>query len=447
MTQCVVLARSLLFVGAPEIDVALITVQGLNGEGEVSARHGRQTEKAALVLASGGFTGSGYEVGALQALDELLVDRTVNDFDIFVGTSAGALVGTFLANGVSPTEIRQLVEGGHPRVQPLQGSDILEFDKGGLFRWGLQLPSALLRKGLGLLQGRRGLTSLDALWSLLDETPAGLYDSMVVERAVREILKACGRSNRFTELERELYIIATDLQCGERAVFGQKPYRNVSISLAVAASTAVPMLYKPVRIGNREYVDGVMRGTASLDLAIEQGATLIVCINPLVPYRMGSNGEGGRTAYLSERGMQAVVNQVTRINAQANLHYHIKQLRRLHPEVDILLIEPRADNRKMFEHNPMCYAAGCQMIQHGFESVTIELGERYSLYARALARGGFRTTPRLGAGELTQLRQSNYNSELLRQMMARSKPRKPVTSLGRTLVELETTLGQFSDAA
>ena len=56
------------------------------------SRH--RSGKTALVLAGGGLTGAVYEIGALRAIDDLLVDRTVNDFDIYVGTSAGALVAS-----------------------------------------------------------------------------------------------------------------------------------------------------------------------------------------------------------------------------------------------------------------------------------------------------------------------------------------------------------------
>ena len=60
--------------------------------------------RTALVLAGGGTAGAVYEIGALRAIDDLLVNRTVNDFDIFVGTSAGALVASFLANGMSSVD-------------------------------------------------------------------------------------------------------------------------------------------------------------------------------------------------------------------------------------------------------------------------------------------------------------------------------------------------------
>ena len=46
--------------------------------------------KTALVLAGGGLSGAVYEIGALRAIDDLLIDLAVTDFDIYIGTSAGA---------------------------------------------------------------------------------------------------------------------------------------------------------------------------------------------------------------------------------------------------------------------------------------------------------------------------------------------------------------------
>ena len=66
--------------------------------------------KTALVLGGGGFTGGVYEIGALRALDLLTVNRTVNDFDVYVGTSAGAFVAAMTANGLAPEEMMRGVD-------------------------------------------------------------------------------------------------------------------------------------------------------------------------------------------------------------------------------------------------------------------------------------------------------------------------------------------------
>src|SRR3712207_5993939 len=77
-------------------------------KGEPRRRRPRRS-KTALVLGGGGFTGAVYEIGALRALDLLSVNRTVNQFDIYVGTSSGSFVAALAANGVSPEEMMRVV--------------------------------------------------------------------------------------------------------------------------------------------------------------------------------------------------------------------------------------------------------------------------------------------------------------------------------------------------
>src|SRR3954470_24513712 len=74
----------------------------------------KRSSKTALVLGGGGFTGGVYEIGALRALDLLSVNKTVNDFDIYVGTSAGSLVASFAANGITPEQMMRVVNDQVP---------------------------------------------------------------------------------------------------------------------------------------------------------------------------------------------------------------------------------------------------------------------------------------------------------------------------------------------
>src|ERR1700741_757828 len=73
------------------------------------SRRRKKPSKTALVLGGGGFTGGVYEIGALRALDLLAVNSTVNNFDIYVGTSAGSFVAGMLANGAPPDEMMQVL--------------------------------------------------------------------------------------------------------------------------------------------------------------------------------------------------------------------------------------------------------------------------------------------------------------------------------------------------
>ncbi|MBA2343304.1 MAG: patatin-like phospholipase family protein, partial [Thermoleophilaceae bacterium] len=68
--------------------------------GRIRSRN--RADKTALVLGGGGFTGGVYEIGALRALDLLAVNSTVNEFDVYVGTSAGSFVASMTANGITP---------------------------------------------------------------------------------------------------------------------------------------------------------------------------------------------------------------------------------------------------------------------------------------------------------------------------------------------------------
>ena len=82
-------------------------------EKPAQSRSGRRTRrsqsKTALVLGGGGFTGGVYEIGALRALDLLAVNRTVNEFDVYVGISAGLFIASMVVNGVIFEEMMWVV--------------------------------------------------------------------------------------------------------------------------------------------------------------------------------------------------------------------------------------------------------------------------------------------------------------------------------------------------
>jgi NTE family protein len=368
-------------------------------------------DKTALVLAGGGILGAVYEIGALCAIDDMLVDRTVYDFDIFVGTSAGALVTSLLANRLSPLEIMQIVQNRHPEIGGFHIGDVFHANIADYAGRLLKLPRLLLRFGLHALSHRGDLAVMDLIWELTKILPSGLYDGSAIERYMRNVFEAPGRTNDFAALTRQLLIVATELDSGERVVFGPGINDDVPISRAVAASSAVPVLYRPVKIADRDYVDGGLYGAASLDLAIEAGAKLVICINPMVPFN-ASQACPDRN-YFREHGLHAIVNQAVRTQLHSSLRYHIKNLKMKYPDVDIILIQPEWNDQRMFVHHPMYYGSRKHMADHGFRTVALGLLSDLEYYRRILRRHGIKLQTALISEELKTIahRQRKRNVE------------------------------------
>ncbi len=380
----------------------------------IDLRPFEKRSKTALVLAGGGITGAVYEVGALRAINDMLVGYTVNDFDIYVGTSAGALIGSFIANGLTPNEIMQTLDDRHPEIHGIRVSDVFQTNVGGMARRATKLPGAVLDIVRNTLFSRGEIALSDIGWELARALPNGLYNAQGLERYVHSILSEPGRTNRFDWLDKELYIVATELETGKRAVFGQGGKRIVPISQAVAASSAVPLLYRPVQIFDRDYLDGGLHGSASLDLAIEAGAKLVVCINPMVPLNTTNFTDAH---YIRERGIQAILNQTVRTMLHAGVRYHIKNLRVKYPDVDIILVQPQWDDQRMFSYSPMYYGSRLTVAEHGFESVTIGMLNNYDYFYNVLLRHNIQLTRDLVSIELSELRDHADSLDVIQHIM------------------------------
>src|SRR5438132_6464304 len=222
--------------------------------------------KRALVLCGGGVTGVTYEIGALRALDDLLVDVSVNDFDVYVGTSAGSLVGGLLANGISPAAMALGLDGTNSDLSPPTRFSIYRPNVSEFATRLLRLPVLVREMAWEVLRHPARLGTLDMLGALAPLIPSGIFDHGALINYLHRVLSLPGLTDDFRELACELHIVASALDSGERVVFS--PFRNahVPISRAAAASSAVPMLFKPVRIDGVDYVDGGIKGNAAIDV-------------------------------------------------------------------------------------------------------------------------------------------------------------------------------------
>src|SRR5581483_1406844 len=191
------------------------------GAAESKGRARRRRSKTALVLGGGGFTGGVYEIGALRALDLLSVNRTVNQFDVYVGTSAGSFVAAMVANGVTPEEMMRVVSGQVPT--PFSDVDIGTLLRPNVLEFATKLavmPFRLARLVKALVAQVGQLSAMDVVLGLAEGLPSGLYTGAGIESYVRKVLSDPDRTDDFRMLERELYLAATNLDTCERIVFG-----------------------------------------------------------------------------------------------------------------------------------------------------------------------------------------------------------------------------------
>jgi predicted acylesterase/phospholipase RssA len=358
-------------------------------------RGGRaRPSKTALVLGGGGFTGGVYEIGALQALDLLAVNSTVNQFDIYVGTSAGAFIAALCANGVTPDEMMRVVtRQGRPPFRDIDIDDLLQLNLLELVRTGALLPLRAASLARQVVSRRRGVSLMDLGLELAEGLPSGVYTGSGIDRYMRKVLSEPGRSNDFRELDRPLYLTATDLDTCERVIFGAEGFKDVPISTAVRASGALPMVYAPVEIAGRELVDGGLLSTSNLDIAVEEGAKLILVINPLVPFVNDFSGtvrtvRGVRQRRVSDMGFPRIGYQAFKLLAHQRLHEQAKHWEERYPGVDIVLIEPEPTDELMFKTSMMNFSSRVDIADHGFRSVTRQLVGEYDRFSEVAKRHG-----------------------------------------------------------
>ncbi len=182
-------------------------------------------------LALGGGAARGFaHIGVIQVLEEAGIKP-----DLVVGTSAGSLVAAMYASGKT----------GHEMAVVAQN-----MDEGGITDW--SFPTR------GLLRGE------------------------ALARFVRE--QTGGRT--IEQMKLPLGIVATDLDTGAGILF-----QRGDTATAVRASSAVPAVFQPVRIGTREYVDGGLVAPVPVRFARQMGAELVVAVDISSPPDGNATGD------------------------------------------------------------------------------------------------------------------------------------------------------------
>jgi NTE family protein len=294
--------------------------------------------------------GGAWLTGGLHALAEE-TDWDPGSAEFIVGTSAGSMIGALSAAGVPPWFMVAHSAGeSFEGITAADGSPAAEADRaaGAVFRFHRGLPPlgpGSLRMALTALFNPLGHTPLQLMAGWL---PAGLVSTDSLEEIVRRAVPE-------TWVEHPNYwAVACDYGSGRRIPFGRLDSPNAEIAEAVAASCAIPGFYRPVRIGNRRYVDGGVCSASSLDLLAGRGLDLVICLNPLssgteLSKRVdGGGGPLGRFAPLDPRDWLGTLSR------QANgrrLAHEARKVRRFATEV--LLIEPTSEDHQAMGHNLM----------------------------------------------------------------------------------------------
>jgi NTE family protein len=232
--------------------------------------------RKALVLGGGGVTGIAWELGILAGLAELGVD--LGDADIMIGTSAGAVVGAQLATGTSIAELyaEQLLDAS--------GEIAARVGPGVILRWAF---ASLMPGDDQRVRQRIGKLALAA---------------KTVPESDR--LKVIGTRLPVHEWpERGLLITAVESVTGDFTVFDRES--GVPLVDAVAASCAVPLVWPPVTINGRRYVDGGARSGTNADLA--KGYGRVVALAPIPGSARRSGRVSTQLATLGEHVHSTVV--------------------------------------------------------------------------------------------------------------------------------------------
>jgi NTE family protein len=297
------------------------------------ARRGRPRPRIGLALGAGGVLGAAWATGALATLQKR-VPVPVGECDVIVGTSAGSVLAAALRCGLTVDEIVSYQREGPSGPLRALGSPDLGY--GAMPPWprmvmgsprlllaALRSPhtvhpwviaSACLPEGRGdhaalqemvrdmaLLGDQRRAPSGGAWARLIGRTSAadpahpanpgsaagpGWLGRLAGALAPGRSAPAAGADAAASLVtdwadQGRTWIVAVDYDLGHRVVFGRGGAPRASLPDAVAASCSVPGWFRPTVIGDRRYVDGGVRSTASADLLTGLGLDEVYVLAPM----------------------------------------------------------------------------------------------------------------------------------------------------------------------
>ncbi len=212
----------------------------------------------ALVLGGGGPVGVAWEVGLAAGLEQEGV--RLADADLFVGTSAGSIVGAMLALGRPTAELFATQHAISSEAAP-RGTTNGAFDLGPLIQQFIKLytsdaPPQQLRADIGRF-------ALDAEVAMTEDEWLATFQS--------SDLIAIGDWP-----EKPYICTAVDAETGEFVTWSKES--RVPLVRAIASSCCVPGIFPPITIDGRRYIDGGMKSATNAELAAGHERVIVVSV-------------------------------------------------------------------------------------------------------------------------------------------------------------------------
>ena len=230
----------------------------------------------ALVLGGGGVTGVAWEIGIIAGLAAAGTDLT--SADLVVGTSAGSVVGALVAAG---TPVQEMYAS---QLEPPTAEIAAKLGVGVLAQYLVTMVRARDPQTYGARLGAKALRA-----------------RTVSEAERRAVLTARLPFKEWPQ--RPLKVTAVDATSGEFTVFTRDS--GVDLVDAVGASCAVPLVWPPVTIGERRYIDGGVRSATNANLA--SGYQRVVIIAPITTGGGPLTPLADQVAALRAEGAQVIV--------------------------------------------------------------------------------------------------------------------------------------------
>jgi NTE family protein len=350
---------------------------------------GDRLSKIGIALAGGGPLGGIYEIGASVALSEAIDGFEFSQADIFVGVSSGSLIAAALANGISPARLaRILIDNGVDEI--FDPEMLLRPAFGEYYARVMSLPNLAFSAAWNYLSDPWHHGLFESFQRLSRAIPTGVFDNTGIDRILQNLFAQRGRTNDFRKLKHRLFLVATDLDSGESVSFGAPGYDDVPISTAVQASAALPGLFPPVVINGRHYVDGALIKTLHASVALKEGADIVFCINPLVPFdaELAARRNAGERQSLNDGGLPVVLSQTFRAIIHSRMRIGMDRYKHQFADADVLLFEPTRDDAEMFFTNVFSYRDRRRLCEHAYQRTRIDLYRRRHELMPILKRHG-----------------------------------------------------------